>query len=910
MSLPCGHRTGGSPFEQVETPFQRGDAPSERVGVPVQRVGASFEQVGASFERVGAPFEQVEAPFQQGGARFERVGAPPCWGDGSPARTGGPASHSLHSPEDLCRLELRLCEVLGGPLGARPGLVGGPACGFGAAARFLGGSLGFRGGSLRPFGLDAQGLRLGGGLRDSLLGTGAPFPGFGFFALAGGFLGRGWRRDQAEAALLGTFRADPDLETGEGFEAGGIEVAVEPAALGRFGAGGAGGQGVQIRGDAVDDGAARYSPCLGEQGDGAAAQVVAQLPLVPQGAAPRVGGAAVGRLAESATGAGSGGEEGVHLLPLVPEQEVDGPGGERRLGEPLHALGGVAVPLFAQPRGQRVAARDELGQGEDVESGDLGGQLRRALLGSHVRYRTAMVRDSARDPSAAPSALRALDFLFAPDPAAGGGVLWPRWLFLRALGLIFFSAFYSLAFQIQGLIGPRGVLPAGRFLSEVASMVPGAARFYYVPTALWLGSGSGALTVLVWGGLAASILLTLNIWPRATIAACAIFFLSFITAAQEFSSYQSDGMLLEAAFLSLFFAPRGLHPGLGADCPPSRASLFLLRWEWFRIYFESGVVKLLSGDEQWRNMTAMDHYYENGPLPTWIGWYAHQLPHGFHAATAVVTLAVELGLVWLAWLPRPFRLTCFAVVTALQAGIILSANYAFLNYLVLVLGFLLLDDRICARLGLRQPEASPVRPLPRWRLVSAAVVLAWIFWATLTPFLLSQGPRFLRAPASALGPFRIANQYGLFAVMTRARYEIEFQGTLDGRTWIPYPFRYKPQDPAQAPGIYAPYQPRFEWNLWFASLAPWQQNPWVVNAEVRLAERSPAVLALFRRDPFGGTPPQAVRTVLWQYWFTDRAARRATGMWWRRELLGEWAPRVGRRPDGTIGMESEEPLER
>jgi hypothetical protein len=117
---------------------------------------------------------------------------------------------------------------------------------------------------------------------------------------------------------------------------------------------------------------------------------------------------------------------------------------------------------------------------------------------------------------------------------------------------------------------------------------------------------------------------------------------------------------------------------------------------------------------------------------------------------------------------------------------------------------------------------------------------------------------------------------------------------------VPYPFRYQPQEPTEAPGIYAPYQPRFEWNLWFASLAPWQQNPWVVRAEMRLLEGSPDVLALFRRDPFAGAPPRQVRTVLWQYWFTDRTERRATGRWWRRKLLGSWAPGVERLPDGRI----------
>jgi hypothetical protein len=136
--------------------------------------------------------------------------------------------------------------------------------------------------------------------------------------------------------------------------------------------------------------------------------------------------------------------------------------------------------------------------------------------------------------------------------------------------------------------------------------------------------------------------------------------------------------------------------------------------------------------------------------------------------------------------------------------------------------------------------------------------------------------------------------------MTRARYEIEFQGSRDGTAWVPYPFRYKPQDPAERPGVYAPYQPRFEWNLWFASLGSWQENPWVESTEVRLLEGSPDVLALFRRDPFAGAPPARVRTVLWQYWFTTPAEKRRTGNWWKRQPLGAYAPGVERRPDGQI----------
>jgi len=267
-----------------------------------------------------------------------------------------------------------------------------------------------------------------------------------------------------------------------------------------------------------------------------------------------------------------------------------------------------------------------------------------------------------------------------------------RWIFLRALGLIYFSAFFPLAFQIRGLIGPTGILPASEYLKSVAEQL-GYSRYWYVPTVLWFSSGSHMLNGLCWIGMAAAVLLVLNIWPRGMLAICFVCFLSFVSAAREFSGYQSDGMLLEAGFLSLFFAPSGFRPGLAATRPPVRAAFYLLLWEWFRIYFESGVVKLAGGDPGWRNFTAMDDYYQNGPLPTWIGWYVQHLPHWFHAATAFSTLALELILVWTAFLPRPFRIALFFVVTPWQIGIILTANYTFLNYLVLILAFLLLDDR-------------------------------------------------------------------------------------------------------------------------------------------------------------------------------------------------------------------------
>ena len=541
-----------------------------------------------------------------------------------------------------------------------------------------------------------------------------------------------------------------------------------------------------------------------------------------------------------------------------------------------------------------------------------------------------------------PAAIR---WLFDSEHGAFNRLI-PRWLFLRALGCIYFSAFFSLVFQIRGLIGPEGILPANEYLRAVAHSLGYSRGLWFAPTLLWLASGPHMLAALCWVGMGASLLLVLNVWPRGMLGICFVCFLSFVSAAQDFSGYQSDGMLLEAGFIALFFSPPGFRPGMGMAAPPSRASLFLLQWEWFRIYFESGVAKIIGGDPEWRNFTAMDEYYQNGPLPTWIGWYIEHLPHWFHASTVFATLALELALVWMLFLPRRWRIACFFIVTPWELGVIFTANYTFLNYLVLALGFLLLDDRFVrqflpqrwkgffvasATTGSegnptaseasepdkeREASAEPTRPEhSRWqssigslrqqvkilKLSFVSVVLSWIFYATAVELIwMFWALPLPTAPVEALEPFRIANRYGLFGIMTRGRYEIEFQGSEDGKTWVAYPFRYKPQDPNTRPGIYAPYQPRFDWNLWFASLGSWREYPIVPSTEVRLLSNDNDVLVLFEKNPFPHEPPRQVRAVIWQYWFTTMSEKRTQGLWWRRQFLGLYAPTIEREPDGTV----------
>jgi hypothetical protein len=238
-------------------------------------------------------------------------------------------------------------------------------------------------------------------------------------------------------------------------------------------------------------------------------------------------------------------------------------------------------------------------------------------------------------------------------------------------------------------------------------------------------------------------------------------------------------------------------------------------------------------------------------------------------------------------------------VTPFQIGIILTANYAFLNYLVLSLGILLLDDRFLSHLGLKTPESTASAPRV-WCLGTEGVVLSWQLYAS--AFLLPNAKEVLpRGPAEVLHPYRVANSYGLFGHMTRGRYEIAFEGTADGVPWKPYRFRYKPQDPATPPGFYAPYQPRFEWNLWFASLsADPNRNPWVFDCAARLLKGSPDVVALFREDPFAGTPPRSVRVTRTRYRFTTREESASAHAYWHCEEPEPFGPILERRPDGQI----------
>jgi lipase maturation factor 1 len=143
------------------------------------------------------------------------------------------------------------------------------------------------------------------------------------------------------------------------------------------------------------------------------------------------------------------------------------------------------------------------------------------------------------------------------------------------------------------------------------------------------------------------------------------------------------------------------------------------------------------------------------------------------------------------------------------------------------------------------------------------------------------------------------NDYGLFRQMTELRPEIVIEGSVDGKEWKPYEFRWKPGDPSRPPRFNTPHQPRLDWQMWFEALRLEQvhkvigsidfrdMSSWFQAFLVRLATGDAAVIDLLDTNPFPNAPPRFIRIVLYQYRFTTAAERRKTGNWWHREQV--WA---------------------
>ena len=459
----------------------------------------------------------------------------------------------------------------------------------------------------------------------------------------------------------------------------------------------------------------------------------------------------------------------------------------------------------------------------------------------------------------------------------------PRFVYQRGLALVYLIAYLVAVVQFRPLLGDHGLLPVSLYVSR--------APFRETPSLFFLAPHDWAFVSAAWFGIALSIAAICGVsdrygpWISAAVwAALWAIYLSFVNVGQTFYGFGWEDMLCEAGFFAIFLG--------SSRTTPRPVPLWIVHWMEFRVMFGAGLIKL-RGDPCWRDLTCLDYHYETQPIPNPLSWYFHWMPHWVHRGGVAFNHFIELIVPFGYFVPQPIATFAGLLTILFQVLLMLSGNLSFLNLLTIVLAVPMLDGRLLARiLPMRVPELTPP-----WRGTRYAM---WALGAMVA--ILSIAPALnLIQPGQLMNysynPLHLVNTYGAFGSITRVRHEVVVEGTYDAAPsestdWREYEFKGKPGDPMRRPPQIAPYHLRLDWQMWFAAMETYSDEPWFVNFIAKLLKGDRAVEGLLRTNPFGPAPPHYIRASLYEYRFTTPAEHNATGAWWNRQRLGVWFPPV------------------
>ncbi|MEA2621241.1 MAG: hypothetical protein QOH61_151 [Chloroflexota bacterium] len=458
-----------------------------------------------------------------------------------------------------------------------------------------------------------------------------------------------------------------------------------------------------------------------------------------------------------------------------------------------------------------------------------------------------------------------------------------RFLIERGLGAIYLIAFVVALRQFPALCGERGLEPASRFVAAVP--------FRRAPSLFHWGYSDRRLALVAWLGILLSIGVVIGLasalpLPVTMLVWLALWVLyqSIVNVGGTFYGFGWETLLLEAGFLAIFL-------GNAATAPPITIIL-LFRWLAFRVEFGAGLIKL-RGDACWRALTCMDYHHETQPLPNPLSWYAHHAPRGYHRLEAFGNFVAQLVLPFGLFLPQPFASVAAALMIGTQLYLVVTGNYAWLNWITIVTIVAGLSDPVIRAVLPFLAAPAPVGELPAWFAVAAVAVTALVIALSIWPVRNMLSPS--QKMNASFDPLHLVNTYGAFGSVTRQRYEVIVEGTTDDHpteatVWIEYEFKGKPGDPRRRPPQVAPYHLRLDWLMWFIPISPAYGEGWFLSFLLRLLQADVPTLRLLRRDPFPGSAPAYVRARLFLYRFTTREERRETGAWWHRSPMGEYVP--------------------
>ncbi|HET8946148.1 MAG TPA: lipase maturation factor family protein [Candidatus Polarisedimenticolia bacterium] len=496
-----------------------------------------------------------------------------------------------------------------------------------------------------------------------------------------------------------------------------------------------------------------------------------------------------------------------------------------------------------------------------------------------------------------------------------------RFVVLRLLGFVYFFAFLSAALQIVPLVGADGLLPARAYLDRVAQALGSpVAGFLRLPSLFWMNVSDGALLAAAWIGVALSLLVLLGYANAILMAVLWALYFSFVSIGQDWYGYGWEIQLLETGAIAVFLCP--LVDGRPFPrTPPPRAAILLLRWLAFRIYLGAGLIKM-RGDACWRDLTCLVHHYETQPIPNPLSRFYHFRPLWFHKAGALYNHLAELVCPWLIWAPRIARLAAGCLMVVFQGILISSGNLSFLNYLTIVPCLAAFDDAFLRRLLPRalvrraeaaaaaaeaadvvEPAAGPAEVVTTaepargsWWPRRAGERVAWgyalVVGALSVPTVLNLVSS-TQIMNTSFDRLHLVNTYGAFGSVGAVRREIVFEGTDDAAvtaatTWKEYDFWCKPGTPSRRPCVIAPFQPRLDWQIWFAAMSRPERYPWTLHLVAKLLKNDPGALSLLSTNPFPDRPPRFVRAAYYRYEFAPPG--NTDGLWWSRQYLGEWLP--------------------
>ena len=485
----------------------------------------------------------------------------------------------------------------------------------------------------------------------------------------------------------------------------------------------------------------------------------------------------------------------------------------------------------------------------------------------------------------------------APVPPRPASFWLTRFVLLRWLGGVYAVAFLAAGRQLLPLVGAHGLLPADLFLDRIRhALGSSAAGFLRLPTLFWLDGSDPALLAAAWAGFALSCLVAAGLGNALLLAALWILYISIVHIGQDWYAYGWENQLLETGFLAIFLCPL-LDPWPFPRRAPPRVVVWLFLWLIFRIMLGAGLIKL-RGDAGWRDLSILSYFFETQPLPNPLSRWFHFLPRGWLEAGVLFNHLAELGAPILAvWPHRRVRAVGGTIIILFQGTIILGGNLSFLNWLTVVPALACFDDQawerlLPARLVRRARQAAGQAQPSRPQQVIAWTVVGLIAVLSIRPTLnlLSAG----QIMNTSYDPLELVNTYGAFGSVSQHRYNVVFEGTdsadprAEDAVWREYPYQALPTDPARRPPQVAPYQPRLDWQMWFAAMSNPQEYPWTLHLVWKLLHNNPGALGLFAANPFPDKPPRCVRAVLYEYKFA--APGNPDGVWWTRSKLGLWLP--------------------